>query len=205
MAEFHQIVISLLVYCHTDGSRYLVREVSVIKMINPDELIFCVDEQNNPIQPLPLSVAHRDHIWHRSTDIWVTNPLHTQVLCHKRSAKKDTHPSLLDSTFGGHLLAEETPEQNTVRELSEEIGIGVDTTCLNFVSIIPLTEQFEYQYRYSYILHPDITQLRFEKEEIDNVFWSDIEDLVKIYQEKTDISWVYREREVEMLHSILGR
>ncbi len=171
-------------------------------MINPSELIFCVDEENTAIQPLPRHIAHRDRIWHRTTDIWVMNPSQTQILCHKRSEKKDTYPSLFDSTFGGHILADETPEKNAERELSEEIGITVDNTYLRFVSIIPLKKIFEYQYRYSYVLHSDVTQLKFEKEEIDNIFWSDINDLIKVYREKADQSWVYRERELEMLQSI---
>lgn len=171
-------------------------------MINPTELIFCVDKENNPIEPLPRHIAHRDHIWHRTTDIWVTNSSHTKILCHKRSANKDTHPSLLDSTFGGHLLAGDTPEQNAERELSEEIGILVDHSCLRFVGIIPFIKQFEYQYRYLYELRENITQLKFEREEIDTIFWSDIDDLIRIYTEKTDVSWVYRERELEMLQNI---
>jgi isopentenyldiphosphate isomerase len=171
-------------------------------MINPSELIFCVDEKNNPIQSLPRNIAHRDHIWHRTTDIWVRNPTGTKILCHKRSAKKDADPSLFDSTFGGHLLAEETPEQNAQRELTEELGIVIDTTCLRFVSIIPLIEQFEYQYRYQYALNVDIGELKVEKEEIDAIFWKDIHELILIYKEQKDATWVYRERELEMLQSI---
>jgi isopentenyldiphosphate isomerase len=171
-------------------------------MINPSELIFCVDEKNNPIQSLPRTIAHRNHIWHRTTDIWVTNPSRAQILCHKRSAKKDAYPSLFDPTFGGHLLAEDTPQQNAERELSEEIGIQVDRVCLRFIGIIPLVKQFEYQYRYHYSLSVDIGELVFEREEIDAIFWKDIHELILIYKEQKDATWVYRERELEMLQSI---
>lgn len=172
-------------------------------MINPDELLFCVDVSNHPTHPHPRSIVHSDHIWHRTTEIWVTNPSYTQVLCHKRSAKKDTHPSLLDPTFGGHILSRETPEQNAERELSEEMGIIIDTTCLQFVSTVKYKEQFEYEYRYSYTLYTDISELQFEKDEIDRVFWFDVCDLIRIYKEKTDTAWVYRVGEVEMLKRIL--
>jgi len=114
-------------------------------MINPGELIFCVDYKNVPINPFPRNIAHRDHVWHRASDIWVVDPSRKNVLCHRRSANKDTHPSLFDSTFGGHLLADETPDKNAERELAEEIGVRVDHSCLNFVGIVPLIKQFEYQ------------------------------------------------------------
>lgn len=161
-----------------------------------------MDEENNPICALSRSTAHRDKIWHRTTDIWVTDASHAKILCHKRSAKKDTHPNLFDSTFGGHLLAGENPEQSAARELEEEMRIRVDHSCLQYVEIVRLVDQHEYEYRYSYQCKVAIDLLQYEKEEIDEIFWVEIDHLVKIYQEKTDSSWVYRVKELEMLGSI---
>ncbi len=69
-------------------------------MINKEELIFAVDENNNPIEPISRENAHKNGIWHRISDIWIINKK-KQVLVQKRSALKDTNPGKWEAFVGG--------------------------------------------------------------------------------------------------------
>ena len=60
-------------------------------MINKDELLFAVDENNKPIEPMPRAKAHTEGVWHRNAHIWIVNP-NREVLVHKRSMLKDSNP-----------------------------------------------------------------------------------------------------------------
>ncbi|MEX2028301.1 MAG: NUDIX domain-containing protein, partial [Candidatus Curtissbacteria bacterium] len=84
-------------------------------MINSQELIFMVDENNNPVSPLAREIAHGQGLWHRSCDIWVVNSK-GEILCQRRSMKKDVKPGLWESYFGGHVLAGEDYLDSAVKE-----------------------------------------------------------------------------------------
>jgi len=94
-------------------------------MINKNELIFVVDKNNNPLKPFPRYIVHKKVLWHRTTGIWVINHK-KQILCQKRSMKKDTKPGFREAFFCGHLNAGESYFDNALQELSEELGIKVE-------------------------------------------------------------------------------
>ena len=93
-------------------------------MINNRELIFVVDENNNPVKPQIRSFVHKNNLWHRTTGIWVINRK-KQILCQKRSLQKDQNPGFWEAYFGGHLGSNETDVHNAKIELGEELGIKV--------------------------------------------------------------------------------
>lgn len=77
------------------------------------------------------AAVHRDGDWHRSTLIWVVNP-DQEVLLQKRSAHKDSYPSMWDLS-GGHVVAGETSRSAAADELREEIGLAINPTDLEFL------------------------------------------------------------------------
>lgn len=74
-------------------------------MINSEELLFCVDDNNNPIEPLPRKFVHANSVWHRVSHIYVVNTQNKQILCQQRSLKKDALPGIQEAYFGGHVLS----------------------------------------------------------------------------------------------------
>jgi isopentenyl-diphosphate delta-isomerase len=91
-------------------------------MINPSELLFTVDENNKPIEPVGREKAHEDGIWHRTVHIYVMNKL-GEILVHLRSPHVDRHPNQWDTRFGGHALAGKSYEETFQSELNEELGL----------------------------------------------------------------------------------
>lgn len=67
--------------------------------------------------------------WCRSTNIFVLNN-DGQVLCHKRSEKKERLPGVWSTHLGGHVNEQETYTSNAIKEVEEEVGIVVDASRL---------------------------------------------------------------------------
>lgn len=143
-------------------------------MINKNELIFAVDEENNPIEPVERQKAHAEGIWHRTTDIAVLNS-NRELLVHKRSMLKDTGPGLWDGTFGGHTLAGVESITGAVEELKEETGLEVNPTDLEFIGIVKHTrandKNKEFRYAYIYRWAGKMSDFKFEQDEVDDVKW----------------------------------
>jgi len=95
---------------------------------NPDELFDVLDAAGRPTGRVKRRAdVHRDGDWHRAFHCWVLNsaePGGPSLLFQRRGAHKDTWPSRLDVTVGGHYAHGETL-QDVVREVEEEIGRSV--------------------------------------------------------------------------------
>jgi len=73
----------------------------------------------------PRKVIHAQGYFHRSVHVWVLNREKSEVLLQLRSRKKDSHPSLWDTSCAGHLSAGETSLDAVENELREELGIDL--------------------------------------------------------------------------------
>lgn len=100
-------------------------------MIKKDELLFTVDEFNNPVEPMPRNEVHSKGIWHRTTQIWIIND-RKQILCQRRSLLKDSNPGKWEAFWGGHLAPNQEYVDCALQELREELGISVSKSDLNF-------------------------------------------------------------------------
>jgi isopentenyl-diphosphate delta-isomerase len=144
-------------------------------------MIFTVDEENNPIEPVERQKAHQEGIWHRTTDIAVMNSKN-EILCHKRSIFKDTNAGKWDPCFGGHILAGTSPIQGAIIELGEESGLKPAEDDLQFVTIAKDSryngKNNEFRYCYLYRWDGDSAQLKLEKEEVEEVKWVPIDVVV---------------------------
>lgn len=162
-------------------------------MINNDELLFVVDEHNFPLEPLARSFVHTNAIWHRTTGIWVINDK-KQILCHKRSLKKDIKPGLWEAFFGGHLQPGEDYVDSAVKEIREELGITVLANTLLPYKILksdkPNHKEFQHIFAHKTVLHD--TDFNFEKEEIDELKWLNIEELTTLLLDNENEHWVHK-------------
>ena len=82
------------------------------------------------------SEVHRDGDWHAALHVWVYGVEQEEpyLAFQRRGRFKDTKPSKLDATVGGHLRAGETIE-GTLREVEEEIGRAVTMPSLRSLGV----------------------------------------------------------------------
>lgn len=157
-------------------------------MIDPSELLFVVDENNKPLDPLPRDFVQENKIWHRCSHIWIINK-NNQILCQKRSALKDKNPGKWEAHFGGHMGPGESYEENAQKELNEELGIKCTTDELHFFEIYKNAHAYEFQAIYYLLWDGDLASLQLEQAEVSEVVWKSIEELEQYYVTK-DENWV---------------
>lgn len=166
-------------------------------MITSNELLFTVNQYNQPITPLPRHEVHKRKIWHRTTEIWIVNS-DNQILCQKRFFLKDTDPGKWEALFGGHILAKEESKVNAINEVQEEIGLALKINDLHFIHIIQNKRLKHYQYIYYIIWNGDRNQLHLEQAEVSEIKWHSFITLREILTEK-DLSWVIYGYELNLL------
>jgi 16S rRNA (adenine1518-N6/adenine1519-N6)-dimethyltransferase len=81
-----------------------------------------VDEHNHEIRQATRAEVHANNLRHRAVHILVFSSA-GEVLLQQRSAWKDRHPLLWDSSAAGHVEGSESYEDTAGRELKEELGI----------------------------------------------------------------------------------
>ncbi|MBI2355738.1 MAG: NUDIX domain-containing protein [Candidatus Doudnabacteria bacterium] len=162
-------------------------------MINKNELLFAVDENNQPIEPVERHRAHSEGVWHRNAHVWVLNSKN-EVLCNKRSVSKDHNPGLWEAFFGGHILVGISPVQGAIMELHEELGLRAEEPDLKLWKVVKHyyeDKNKEFIYVYIFFWDGDVDSLSFEKEEMDEVKWVALELLKKLDASK-DESWTFK-------------
>lgn len=170
-------------------------------MIIKDELLLTVDDSNNPIEPRSRNEVHAKGYWHRTTHIWVMNSKQ-QILCQKRSLLKDTNPGKWESFFGGHLMPGQDYLEGTIKELKEELGINLQKDKFHFFQIHKCISDKEFQGIY-YIKWDETTDnLILEKEEIDQVKWFSISELIEILIKRKNKKWTLWEYQDKLLHKL---
>jgi isopentenyldiphosphate isomerase len=94
-----------------------------------DELLDVLDELGRPTGEVAWkSEAHRRGLWHRCFHCWIAgrDAGGPYLLVQRRAAAKDTWPGYLDVTAAGHLRSGEEPVGGGLREIEEELGLGVE-------------------------------------------------------------------------------
>lgn len=170
-------------------------------MINKQELVFVVDENNNPLEPQPRYIAHAKGLWHRTSGIWVLNSK-KQLLCQKRSLKKDVKPGFWEAFFGGHVAADEDYQHNAAYEAGEELGISVDEGDLISYKVLPSNKPThrEFQGIFALKLDKDVDAFHIEEDEVDELRWIGIEEVKDILLIKNDPKWVHKPWDGEVLN-----
>lgn len=170
--------------------------------INPTELLYCVDEDNNPIKPVERQVAHRDRVWHRVSHIWVVSDK-GRILCQRRSMKKDQSPGVWEPFFGGHYGPDMEAIDAALTELKEELGLKCDKEMLKPLLVNKAPRSTEFQY--AFVVHniPEHTKFNLEVDEVDATKWMDIPKLkVAIYDPQEQWSQDNREYELKCMQII---
>jgi len=172
-------------------------------MVNKDELLYVVDEHDVPMKPVSRHIAFKKGLWRRTAQVWIVNSK-GQVLCQKRSLKKDLGPGLWEATVAGHLSPGDNYFTGAAREVREETGLPIEAHHLELLKIYKDHKFREYRGIFYCKWDVNLDELVIEEDEVAEVKLVDL-SMVKKHMQKSD-SWISPGYEKEMfstLHSQL--
>ena len=121
------------------------------------------------------SKAHKEGLWHASTQIWIYTPK-GEILIQQRAACKDTYPNLWDISIAGHLSAGDNAISASIREINEEIGVSTSAEALQFLKTIKTSKQpskkiqdNEFNHLFLCCMPVDLKKLQLQTEEVSDV------------------------------------
>ncbi len=115
-----------------------------------EEIIDIVDENDNVIGTNTKKNAHLNKLWHRTAHILIfKDESLNETLLQKRSKNKDQYPGLL-AQMGGHLNSGDTYLQGALRELCEEMLVGLTFPNVDLTPLFKLKDEFDHEFRLVY-------------------------------------------------------
>ena len=102
------------------------------------EWLDIVDENGEPTgKTVERCFAHRNGIRHRTAHVWLFRKRdgETEILLQKRSENKDSFPGCYDISSAGHIPAGIGYIPSALRELSEELGLTLPESALEYCGI----------------------------------------------------------------------
>lgn len=113
-----------------------------------------------------------------------------KVLLQKRAPNMHAWPGCWDSSAAGHVDEGETPETAAYRELQEEIGLEVplrlERRFYNENKYKSLRNR-TYNYIYKGAFNGEISGLTLQEEEVSEVKWFSVEEIIKMIREKPEL------------------
>lgn len=173
-------------------------------MINSEEMLFVVDENNNPIKPETREYTHSNGLWHRTAHIFIVDG-HGNILCQQRSLKKDQSPGKWEPFFGGHLAAGVSYVDGALTELEEELGIDVTKENMNEYIVYKYLRSKEFCGVYYTSWSGNTKTLKIEKDEVEKVEWLPIEEVLTHYKPSKDPIWTQIGYEADLLDFLLAK
>lgn len=119
---------------------------------------------------------HKQGLWHNAAHIWIYN-LKGEILLQLRSKDKDSYPGLWDISVAGHTDSGETPIESAVREMSEEIGLSINSDDLKPGGTVRISQPIkgidwydnEIGYIYFYKFDGDVSTLSMPDGEVEKL------------------------------------
>jgi isopentenyldiphosphate isomerase len=120
-----------------------------VKVGGGEEWFDVVNDRDEVIRRATRREVHTCGLWHRAIHVLVFDSA-GRVFLQRRSMLKDLSPGLWDSSCSGHLDCGEDYDAAAIRELREEIGVGIETAPERWFQLTPCTEtgwEFVWVYR----------------------------------------------------------
>lgn len=209
--EDHDFFSLKLVYDKTDTLQYAAldgRPMELFDILNPDGSKTGIVKERG--------VAHSDGSLHGTSHIWIVRENDKSgydVLLQKRSAMKDSYAGHYDISSAGHIAAGDEYLESALRELEEELGIHASAEELHYVGkrLAELEDVFygklfkdaELCTIYVYREPVEISELKLQPEEVEEVIWMDYRECMQRIKDRTLKNCIYIE-EFEMLGEYLG-
>lgn len=127
--------------------------------------------------------CHQKGLWHKAVVVFILNNK-GQVLLQKRSANKKMWPNMWDVSAGGHVLTGEFGFQAAIRESTEELGIKLLRSELDFIGLTISSSSYgdvkDNHFNEYYVAYKDIeiSELTLQADEVSDVEWVEILDLI---------------------------
>ena len=173
------------------------------KVQNFMELIKIVDEQGNFTGTImDKEKAHNLNLFYWAVGIFVINNK-KQVLLQKRGANKKIKPNMW-AMCAGHVKVDEQFEIAAVRELNEEIGLKVSQNDLHLLESMEIqkTDKNSHLTRFYYVIsNKDEDEFTIQEEELSEVKWFNIDDVIEMIKCK-DESIVFKENRIHLFEKI---
>lgn len=96
---------------------------------------------------------------------------------------KDSNPGMWQSFFGGHLKAGEGYESNALNELNEELGLTITANLLVPLYVKKSDKAKHFSQVFALIWNGDISDLSFRDDEVEQVKWTDFNELERMIGE----------------------
>ncbi len=117
-------------------------------------------------------------LWCRTTNVFILND-EGQILCHKRSHKKERYPGVWCTHFGGHVTEGESFRINAIKEMEEEVGMHVQA-----FQMIPWRTSKKEHSRiwvrdFLTVYNGSLDALRLQDGEIDEVAWFSASEILQ--------------------------
>jgi isopentenyldiphosphate isomerase len=175
------------------------------KTSKADELFCVVDEQDQPLAPLPRKLVHGHGVWHRVAHIWLKND-RGQLLCQQRALSKELNPGLWEPFLGGHLSPAESYLEGAVRELREELGISFKPDELKLWKIYKMHHPNDYNNEFQGIFvatwNGSPGDVSFDDGEVEQVVWKDTADVRNAIAPSGDKDWTFCGYELDLLKDL---
>ena len=155
------------------------------------EWLDIVNENGEPTgKTVERSFAHQNGVMHRTAHVWLFRKSEGQVeiLLQKRSNNKDSFPGCYDISSAGHIPAGVEYVPSALRELSEELGLTVPESSLEYcgikrVSVDNCFHGIPYHDRqvtkiYCVWYTPDMGMFSLQEEEVSEVRWMDFGECI---------------------------
>jgi isopentenyldiphosphate isomerase len=145
-----------------------------------EEMLQCFDEQGNPTESLPRSIAKaNDHTRiYGIANIWLVNDA-GQIMCSKRSESMLGNPGKWQTYFGGHVTAGLSFAQTVIKELAEEAGLDVIEDDLRLITEGKFDEDPRIFKSYAIRFNGAPSDLHFADGEITDAKWMDMDEYWK--------------------------
>lgn len=114
---------------------------------------------------------------YRATGLWVTDSK-GRILLAQRGLNKSHHPGKWGPAVSGTVEEDETYEENVLKEAKEELGLDN----INVIEEQKKRRKGKYNYFaqwFSVVLDIDISEIKIQKEEVEQVKWFTKEELNK--------------------------
>jgi 8-oxo-dGTP pyrophosphatase MutT (NUDIX family) len=165
-----------------------------------NELIFAVDENDNPLPPLERKEVISKGLWRRACGGMVIDRINQRVLCQKRSDAVDQRPGLWVAIFGGKSVPGEVPIRTAQRELREELGLDVKQSDFIFYQKSKSDSRKQFEYFYWVEWSGEASEINFGPEEISDAAWHDAAEAVELL--RYDNEWYSYGYDIAMIEEI---
>lgn len=170
-------------------------------MINSDELLYVVDEFDEKLTPQPRHKVFKKGLWRRTAHVWIFNDK-KQILCQRRSLKKDMSPGMWEPSVAGHLGPDDNYFTGAIREAYEETGLSINPKDLHLLKIYKDHERKEYRGIFYCNLNIKTHEIKIEEDEVEEVKLVHLKTLKNNLLYKKSDAWISHGYEREMFTAL---